>query len=161
LRAAAKNHRHVLVANSPRAYEPILLSLRGQDRSLEIPHLHLIEAIEVFNGTTRYDAAIADWMSDPAHGSDRPHTTLLEITEWEELRYGENPHQTGRLIGLEDEEPAQNLTTADARFCDSQPRLSLNNYVDADAALALCSEMTRARKEEKTAVFIKHTNACG
>ena len=66
------------------------------------------------------------------------------------LRYGENPHQTGR------------------RGCRCRPRLaaswqvhqgkelSYTNLLDLDAALRIALEFT-----EPAAVVIKHTNPCG
>jgi phosphoribosylaminoimidazolecarboxamide formyltransferase/IMP cyclohydrolase len=173
LRAAAKNHKHVLASNNPQSYDPILSSMRGT--LFKMPHLHLIEAMEVFKGTVRYDAAIIDWLSHPEQGGERAHVYFREFVDRGELRYGENPHQAADLCGNEDDPSSIDLTIADA-FLEDQggetSRLSFNNYVDADAALGLCAELaresktrhrlsTRAADPVSCATFIKHTNACG
>jgi len=60
LRAASKNHKSVLALDDPQAYEPILDYLRGNRND----DLHLVEALQTFKGTTRYDAQIVRWFSE-------------------------------------------------------------------------------------------------
>ena len=145
LRAAAKNHQFVLAADDPRAYGPILAVFRKTRSDLSDSGLRLIEAIESFKCTTRYDAQVVTWLTHPQRGSERLQTRFLEFVEWDNLRYGENPHQTAQLLGDESHQSALDLTTGEAGFCGDQPDLSFNNFADADAALALCSELTRER----------------
>jgi phosphoribosylaminoimidazolecarboxamide formyltransferase/IMP cyclohydrolase len=160
LRAAAKNFKHVLVVNSPDAYEPVLSSMRG--RLFSIRELYSLEAIEVFKSTVRYDASITDWLTSPERGLGRSHAQFREYVNWGALRYGENPHQTSELWGVEDDVSTHDLTTADAfPKNDASLTFSHNNYADADAALAVCSELARAIEQRNTCVFIKHTNSCG
>ncbi len=178
LRAAAKNHRHVLVVDDPEAYQPVLSFLRGEhDR--DIP---FVEAIEALKHTTNYDASIVTWLSARERQDLVPPTRFFELTAWGQIRYGENPHQAAELIENLDEESIGYLPIAGASYDVCNENMSFNNYVDADAALALCAELTRAGRDvwhrhpagessvpvhrldagaTQVCVFAKHTNACG
>jgi phosphoribosylaminoimidazolecarboxamide formyltransferase/IMP cyclohydrolase len=64
------------------------------------------------------------------------------------LRYGENPHQTGRFFG-----------DLDALFDQLHGKeLSYNNLLDVDAAVQLMGEFWG---EGPTFAILKHNNACG
>jgi len=155
LRAAAKNHRHVLAANDSKAYEPILMSLRGQFEW----DLHTIEALESFKSTTRYDGHIVTWLSSNVPQANSLPTRFVEVSSWGSLRYGENPHQRGELLQKYVDDSVFDLTIADAQN-ESSVEMSFNNFLDADAALAICDELHR-ELTLPTCVFVKHTNPCG
>jgi len=154
LRAAAKNAKWVLALDDPEAYEPILNYLRG-NRSDD---LHLVEALQTFKGTTRYDGEIVRWFSDLDFDINSLPTRFIEVESWGPLRYGENPHQESELLnfGYDD----INLTTADASNLSSK-EMSFNNYLDANAALDMCEELHRGFQGQNACVFVKHTNPCG
>jgi len=160
LRAAAKNHKHVLATDNPRAYEPIVDSLRGGQQC----DLHLIEAMEAFKCTTRYDAAIVQWITSGDRETNSLPTSFIEVGSWGSLRYGENPGQDAELLQNLDDESPLDLTIADATN-DSSVEMSYNNYSDANAALELCRELAREGngpdRSLAACAFIKHTNACG
>ncbi|HIO42117.1 MAG TPA: bifunctional phosphoribosylaminoimidazolecarboxamide formyltransferase/IMP cyclohydrolase, partial [Aquifex sp.] len=69
----------------------------------------------------------------------------------EELRYGENPHQRGWLY----ENPLEDLGIVKAEVLQGK-KMSFNNYLDADSAAKLVSEIP-----ETACAIIKHTNPCG
>jgi len=160
LRAAAKNHKHVLATDNPRAYGPILDSLRNQKQR----DLHLIEAMEAFKCTTRYDAAIVKWITSGDWETNSLPTSFIEVGSWGSLRYGENPGQEAELLQNLDDESPLDLTIADATN-DSSVEMSYNNYSDANAAFELCREFAREGEGPDlpfaACAFIKHTNACG
>lgn len=176
LRAAAKNLRHVVTIDDPGKYEFELKMLRAPEQYTQSLESFQLDAKRVFSGTAQYDAHITQWLADQA--GFWPKDDALWLSNWGPLRYGENPHQTAELID-HCLRPGLHLTTGvspDDR--DVQVELSFNNYVDADAALGLCAEITRAgqgnkpplesdtrnptsSKSTNTCVFIKHTNACG
>ena len=88
LRAAAKNHAHVVPLCRPADYEPLLEELRVDARGLDRDAAAL--AARAFATTAAYDAAVAalarprdDFAGDARPAFDR------EL----ELSYGENPHQ--------------------------------------------------------------------
>ena len=98
-------------------------------------------ARKAFDHVTRYDAAIARFLS----GSRLPEQLNLVLPRSRSLRAGENRHQPAALYGLR---------TAYARRQGREP--SYNNLLDLDAALRIPLAFA-----EPTAVFVKHTNPCG
>ncbi|MBI4717955.1 MAG: bifunctional phosphoribosylaminoimidazolecarboxamide formyltransferase/IMP cyclohydrolase [Planctomycetes bacterium] len=178
LRAAAKNHRHVLVVYAPERYSEALLALRGErDRE----HVHVRFAAGAFEVTTGYDAEVSTWLGKRGSSSSVPYLTAFFTSNRGPLRYGENPHQSAWLLRSKDDSGGIDLTIADHDAEPSQKgRSSFNNYADAAAAVALAGDLVRAPARPRaesvfsiaavgapgeavgyTAVFIKHTNPCG
>ncbi len=160
LRAAAKNHKHVIAVPGSALYSMIISRLRDNDHS-GIRDLHTSGASWTFADTAGYDAKIAEWIDAKFSRDGLPLWRFLEMFNWGAVRYGENPHQTGEILELKAGHAAFNLAVADGTSEDNPTRMSFNNYVDADAALGLCSELVRGRIQSDCCVFIKHTNACG
>jgi phosphoribosylaminoimidazolecarboxamide formyltransferase/IMP cyclohydrolase len=108
-------------------------------------------AVKVFETTSRYDGAIAEFLEAQrrrAEGetADWPATLRLALPRAQLLRYGENPHQRAALYG-------------DFGRCFQQlhgRELSYNNILDLTAAAELVAEF-----EEPTVAIVKHTNPCG
>ena len=151
LRAAAKNHRHVLPLCDPSLYEEFL---REFESGAITDAFRLKCALAVFEKTSAYDAAIAAFLNvgqASARLDDRglkpaPHLTL-SLEKFQDLRYGENPHQTAGFYVPAGERPFEQLQGKE---------LSYNNLLDLDSAIQL------ARAFEGPAVaIIKHTNPCG
>src|SRR5262245_6256308 len=125
LRSAAKNHAHVTVIVDPADYEQVRDELQANSGSVSAATNRRL-AQKVFHTTAVYDGAIADYLGAGAE-SRWPQTFHWGGTKALDLRYGENPHQSGALYGdfLKVAEPLHGR------------ELSYNNIVDADAALAL------------------------
>lgn len=157
LRAAAKNHQHVVVVRNRERYPHILNWIRS--RALDEHRVELAE--DVFGLTNAYDLEIRAFFERIFAGRNRTATHLHDLLiAWffrrEELRYGENPHQQGALYGdaIKGERPGFERV--------SDTPLSFNNFVDADEALALVKEFSSAEVTQPRAVaFVKHTNPCG
>lgn len=145
IRAAAKNHRDVLVVCDPSDYDQVAAAIG--DPTDDLP-LRKALAAKVFQHTAQYDALIADYLTDT---TDRPTLTLTYQRE-QELRYGENPQQNATLY--RDVHPAPFSIPA-AQQLHGKP-LSFNNIKDADAALGLIREFDRP-----TVIALKHMNPCG
>ncbi len=164
LRAAAKNHKHVLPVYDAEAYAEVLRVLRDEYKDNQ---LYLRYGAGSFEVTSCYDGDVARWLGEsPTLWPAPPSFYQIASYNWGELRYGENPHQHALLLELdesaENEDPEPDLIVADAQSDeDEQRRMSSNNYADAHAALELCKELTRAAGESRACVFGKHTNACG
>ena len=145
LRAAAKNHRHVLVVGQTRHYDRLrqLIDTYGN----EIPPAHREAlAAEVFHLTARYDQAIASYFA----ADDEPLPAALNIHALLEqpLRYGENPHQQASFyLPPGSPRPWRQLHGSE---------LSYNNYSDIDAAQAMVAEFA-----EPAVAIVKHANPCG
>jgi len=152
IRAAAKNHTDVAVVVDPEDYSSVLGMLRAHGSLSAEQQLAL--ARKAFRLTARYDSAIADYLGSLDGGKRLPfgETLHLQYVKTQDLRYGENPHQSGAFYRqLEIHEPC----IANARQLQGK-ELSFNNIVDANAALELLKEF-----DEIAAVAIKHTNPCG
>lgn len=152
LRASAKNHADVGVVVDPDDYPTVLAALT-QDGSLSAEH-KLALAKKAFRLTARYDGAIADYLGSLDGEERRPfgETLHLQYVKAQDLRYGENPHQSAAFY--------RSLVVREACIANARQlqgkALSYNNIVDANAAFALLQEF-----DETAAVAIKHTNPCG
>jgi len=155
VRAAAKNFPSVAVIVNPDRYDAILDELSNEIGISFATRLAL--AREAFVHTCLYDGIIAEQLSglDEEGGlkSDPfPDFFLLTGTKVQNLRYGENPHQTAAFYrAWESTEP---LLTQARQLWGKE--LSYNNILDADATLQLILEFS-----EPACVVIKHTNPCG
>jgi phosphoribosylaminoimidazolecarboxamide formyltransferase/IMP cyclohydrolase len=138
IRAAAKNHRDVLVVASKRDYAALetILADRNGETSLEQRREFAAKAFNVCSG---YDIAISNYFMQTDHFN--PFGSNATV-----LRYGENPHQQGYYFG--------DLSKLFTQL--SGKELSYNNLVDIDAAVQLINEFT-----DTTFAIIKHTNPCG
>jgi phosphoribosylaminoimidazolecarboxamide formyltransferase/IMP cyclohydrolase len=137
LRAAAKNHRHVLPLCDPSLYADFLREFEGGTIGDEF---RLRCAIRVFEKTAAYDATIASYLA----GSD---ALALQLEKFQDLRYGENPHQSAGFYVRAGERPFAQLQGKE---------LSYNNLLDLDSAIRLANAF-----REPAAAVIKHTNPCG
>lgn len=148
IRAAAKNWPDVVVCVDPADYESVARDLENggvsRERKFEL-------AYKVFEHTAHYDALIAEYLRRQT-GSIYPETLTLTYEKAQNLRYGENPHQSASFYkevgGLEG-------SLAEAEQLHGK-ELSYNNIADANAALALIKEF-----DEPCAVAVKHANPCG
>ena len=143
IRAAAKNYKDVLCVSSMEDYQKFLKLINEGDGSTSVEDRKWF-AQKAFNISSHYDAAIFKYFNkDKATGS-------LKISELQskELRYGENPHQSGYFFG-----------DLDAMFDKLHGKeLSYNNLLDIDAAVNLMEEF---RGDKPTFAILKHNNACG
>ncbi|MDA8065263.1 MAG: bifunctional phosphoribosylaminoimidazolecarboxamide formyltransferase/IMP cyclohydrolase [Thermaerobacter sp.] len=150
IRAAAKNHRHVVVVVDPADYPAVLDQLRSQPEVSEETRYRL--AVTAFRHTAAYDALIARWLGERMMDADPfPQELVVAAEKVRELRYGENPHQRSALY----RDPVGGLSLVGARQLGGK-ELSYNNLNDAAAALALCREFS-----DTAVVAVKHANPCG
>jgi phosphoribosylaminoimidazolecarboxamide formyltransferase/IMP cyclohydrolase len=138
IRAAAKNHKDVLVVASKRDYQEIEKILEEQKGETTLEQRRDFAA-RAFNVCSGYDIAISNYFMQSAHFN--PFDRFATV-----LRYGENPHQQGIFYG--------DLTKLFTQLNGKE--LSYNNLVDVDAAVQLIQEFTST-----TFAIIKHTNPCG
>jgi phosphoribosylaminoimidazolecarboxamide formyltransferase/IMP cyclohydrolase len=156
LRAAAKNHEHVVVVTSPGDYDGVLADLRAG--GVGIARRRAL-ALSAFRHTATYDATIAAWLAGgapladtSAEAPDFPAELPLGFVRATGLRYGENPHQRAALY--RDALPG-GPSLLDAKQLQGK-ELSYNNLMDADAAWDLVWRFSRP-----AAVAIKHAGPCG
>jgi len=156
VRSAAKNHRFVGIVTEPADYGRVLEELARNGGVLS-EDLRRELAVKAFGLTARYDAAIARWMfeaelKDGKAKSSYPPSFSLAGVKVDELRYGENPHQTAALYR---QGGTQEPCIAGARVLNGK-QLSYNNLVDLDSALALAKEF-----DAPFVCVVKHNNPCG
>lgn len=147
VRSAAKNHAYVAIVTDPADYALV----EGGETTLDQRRML---AAKAYAATAAYDSAIAQWFAFADQGERFPATLPLAYTRADELRYGENPHQSAALYI-----PRGPRANGIAQAVQVQGKaLSYNNYNDADAALELVSEF---RNGPPTVVIVKHANPCG
>ncbi len=143
IRAAAKNYRDVLVVPSVGQYDALVKLLKKKQGFSDIADRKQM-AMQAFQISSHYDTAIYHY-----YASDGTNKALkVSMQNGSELRYGENPHQTGQFYG----DFAEMF-----EILGGKP-LSYNNLVDIDAAVNLMREFVN---ERPTFAVLKHTNACG
>ncbi|MEK7241774.1 MAG: bifunctional phosphoribosylaminoimidazolecarboxamide formyltransferase/IMP cyclohydrolase, partial [Planctomycetota bacterium] len=155
IRAAAKNYKHVAVVVEPGQYEEVLRRLEEGRGELSEEFCFGL-AREAFRRTSQYDRAIADFFASigglPGHGQPFPSRLILEFVKRQDLRYGENPHQSAAFYVEEGQGTTPGGGVSSLKQLSGK-ELSFNNILDLDAALELVREF-----EEPGAVIIKHTN---
>ncbi len=153
LRAAAKNHGGVAVVVDPADYAVVLEQLARDGGVSAATRFDL--ARKVFAHTAQYDAAIANWLTAIGpDGSRQPHPAVF-TQQWirvQDMRYGENPHQSAAFYRDIDPPPG---SLAGYRQMQGK-ELSYNNIADADAAWECVKSF-----DEPACVIIKHANPCG
>ncbi len=144
LRAAAKNHRHVLVECRPVQHSDLLHYLRDPGNP-RFENYRAERALAVYRLTADYDGKVASWLSRDEAGVPQVRFLELHAAGGAPLRYAENPHQAGevrRLGGAAGAAPG--VVAREVAVDLAGPRMSFNNYLDASAAFELCAELARA-----------------
>jgi phosphoribosylaminoimidazolecarboxamide formyltransferase/IMP cyclohydrolase len=147
LRAAAKNHAHVIAVCRPADYEPVLRELRDRDDVSVETRREL--AARAFTRTAAYDSAVAGWM---LRGQGFPETLVPVFDHALDLSYGENPHQRGVYYAQRGQ---RTHLLARVEQLHGKP-LSYNNLNDLSAARLLSIEL-----DGPACVIVKHGNPCG
>ncbi|MDX9750068.1 MAG: bifunctional phosphoribosylaminoimidazolecarboxamide formyltransferase/IMP cyclohydrolase [Flavobacteriales bacterium] len=133
IRAAAKNHKDVVIVPAMAQYAELLHLLKEQGGHTTLAQRKAF-AMAAFDLSSRYDTAIHGWFA-----GERTHA----------LRYGENPHQqatfTGDLEGMFHQLHGKEL--------------SYNNLLDLDAAVDLIGDL--GTLPGTAFAVLKHNNACG
>jgi phosphoribosylaminoimidazolecarboxamide formyltransferase/IMP cyclohydrolase len=162
VRAAAKNHGDeaggVGVVTDPDDYADIVAELKSNDGALTY-RTRFALAVKAFTHTARYDGAIANYLTALADdGTRRPYPERLQLAfdKVEDLRYGENPHQSAAFYR---EPHAPEGAIAGYRQLQGKA-LSYNNIADADAAWE-CVKAFDAADAPAACVIVKHANPCG
>jgi phosphoribosylaminoimidazolecarboxamide formyltransferase/IMP cyclohydrolase len=153
LRAAAKNHSAVAVVVDPADYPRVLSELQATGRVSDALRFEL--ARKAFAHTAAYDGAIANYLNSLDGARRRreyPDVLTIQLTKLQELRYGENPHQSAAFY--RDAHPVEGSL---AHYRQIQGKdLSYNNIADADAAWECVKGFA-----EPACVIVKHANPCG
>jgi phosphoribosylaminoimidazolecarboxamide formyltransferase / IMP cyclohydrolase len=154
VRAAAKNHQGVGIVTDPAQYDAVLLEL-GHGGGLS-PDMRRELAAAAFRLTAGYDGLIADTLSRRWWKRiELPGRVSLDLARVQELRYGENPHQSAALYLARGVDLAPGAFSNGPLLQQGKP-LSYNNILDTAAATGLARDLRGAG-----CVIVKHANPCG
>jgi phosphoribosylaminoimidazolecarboxamide formyltransferase/IMP cyclohydrolase len=153
LRAAAKNYAGVAVVVDPADYAAVLAEIGATGGVADGTRFSL--AKKVFAHTAGYDGAIANYLTSLDGSGARgafPEVLNLQFNKRQEMRYGENPHQSAAFY--RDRAPVPGGLAAYSVLQGKE--LSYNNIADADAAWECVKSFA-----EPACVIVKHANPCG
>ena len=140
LRAAAKNFERVFALSDPADYLAVLDPPDPEG-------FRLAMAQKAFARTAAYDAAIEDYFEQL---TGRAGGFRLRAFPSAKLRYGENPHQSGKLYSF-----TPGGGPLGGELLQGRP-ISYNNMLDCDSAWRAVRLFT-----DPSAVVIKHASPCG
>lgn len=167
LRSAAKNNDSVTVVCDPADYDVILEEMHVHGGATTKNTRRRLAA-KVYTRTAAYDTAISMWLNtylelqdeaiDPDDPFDIPSVFGMQLTKVQDLRYGENPHQTAAVFrfGSDFEQLGSSPNPLVGAEQIQGKELSYNNFLDADAAWNAVREF-----DEPAVVILKHQNPCG
>lgn len=174
VRAAAKNHRNVLIICNPENYSKVINELKNSN-SADGVSLDFRQklALEAFEHTSVYDGAISEelhsrWIGKPEDFDEKeqqeirlPNSLISTAHKLHTLRYGENGHQSAGLYI--DPKAIGNHSTLVTAHVEGGKAMSYNNYSDADATIRLCRSLSTDEwpNTPHACVIVKHNNPCG
>ncbi|MFT8755951.1 bifunctional phosphoribosylaminoimidazolecarboxamide formyltransferase/IMP cyclohydrolase [Leuconostoc pseudomesenteroides] len=145
LRSAAKNFAAVLPIVDPADYDDVINKLKSG--SVDQTYRRNLAA-KVFQHTASYDALIAHYLTE----TEFSENLTLPFEKFDDMRYGENPHQSAAAYRTA---LPESYSVLNAEILHGK-QLSYNNIRDADAALRIIAEF-----DETTVVTVKHMNPAG
>ena len=146
IRSAAKNLGWAAVVVDTDDYVSVASEL-VEDQKISFETRKVLSA-KAFGHTAQYDTIIHGYLKDEKLSEN----LSLTFNMHSEMRYGENPHQSAAsYVTPGNKEP--NILNATIH---QGKKLSYNNIMDADGALACVREF-----EEMACVVVKHANPCG
>ncbi len=145
LRSAAKNFQDVVVIPEAGDY-PLIMKEWGENGEISLETKKYLAA-KVFNLTSAYDAAIANFLSAT------PYQEYLSLSyrKMMDLRYGENPHQKAAYYVS----TTQHGAMKEIEILNGKA-LSFNNIRDMDVAWKVVNEF-----DEIACCGLKHSTPCG
>jgi len=153
VRSAAKNWKDVAVLTDASQYAQVLAELKSAGLVSQATKFAL--AVAAFNRISNYDAAISDYLSSLQSDGTRsayPAQSNGRFVKLQDLRYGENPHQSAAFY--RDLAPAPGSLVTATQLQGKE--LSYNNIADADAAWECVKSF-----DTSACVIVKHANPCG
>ncbi|MBB2486152.1 bifunctional phosphoribosylaminoimidazolecarboxamide formyltransferase/IMP cyclohydrolase [Mitsuaria sp. WAJ17] len=153
VRSAAKNWKDVTVLTDASQYAGVLDELKAHGKTSD--KTRFAYSVAAFNRIAQYDAAISNYLSarqDDGSLAAYPAQMNSTFVKVQDLRYGENSHQTAALY--RDLFPAPGSIVTGKQLQGKE--LSYNNIADADAAWECVKSFSTP-----ACVIVKHANPCG
>lgn len=164
VRSTAKNHKDTTIIVNANDYGRVIAEMQANDGSTTL-ETRFDLAIAAFEHTAAYDGMIANYFGTkvPAHSHGKskaechedskfPRTYNTQLIKKQDLRYGENSHQTAAFYVDTNLDEASVATAVQLQG----KALSYNNIADTDSALECVKEF-----DEPACVIVKHANPCG
>jgi phosphoribosylaminoimidazolecarboxamide formyltransferase / IMP cyclohydrolase len=148
VRAAAKNHKNVLIVVDPSDYHTVIDMVASGGSTNDVRRKF---ATKAFGHTAAYDTHVASWLAATDDSAPAPLQVGIVGELTDVLRYGENAHQRSALYSR----PSATPGLAQAQVIQGKA-MSHNNYLDADAALRAAFD-----HDKPCVAIIKHQNPCG
>ena len=145
IRSAAKNMGWVCAVVDPTDYSIVTDEL--QSGEISFPLRKTLSA-KAFGHTAQYDTIVHNYLKDEKLSDD----FSLTFEKHSKMRYGENPHQSAASYKIPGNTEANVLNA----IIHQGKKLSYNNIMDADGALACVREF-----DDPACVVVKHSNPCG
>ncbi|MGK6315113.1 bifunctional phosphoribosylaminoimidazolecarboxamide formyltransferase/IMP cyclohydrolase [Neorhizobium sp. DT-125] len=152
IRASAKNHAYVTIVTDPSDYPALIEALRTNEGQTVYAFRQKLAA-KAYARTAAYDTAISNWFAE-ALDIEMPRYRTIGGVLKEEMRYGENPHQSAGFYVTGENRPG----VATAKLLQGK-QLSYNNINDTDGAFELIGEFSP--EKAPACAIIKHANPCG
>ncbi len=158
VRSAAKNHKDVAIVVNAGDYASVVENLKAGGLSYA---QRFDLALKAFEHTAAYDGMIANYLGTIDQTAETlstegraefPRTFNSQFIKAQDMRYGENPHQSAAFYI--EATPAE-ASVATARQLQGK-ELSFNNVADTDAALECVKSFSKP-----ACVIVKHANPCG
>ena len=146
VRGAAKNYNFVTVVTKIEQYSKLINELNLYKGSTSLKFRQKMSE-EAFSETAYYDSLITEYFNKISLNKF-PTRKVLYGNLIEQLRYGENPHQTGAIYSKERDLKIKKL---------GGKQLSYNNYNDIFSALSVSKSLPK----NTGTVIVKHANPCG
>ena len=161
VRSAAKNWKDVAVLTDASQYAGVVVELKANKKISNTTRFEL--SVAAFNRISQYDGAISNYLSSVVVENDAslsgqptrheyPAQSNSQFVKLQDLRYGENPHQTAAFYS--DVHPAVGSLVTAKQLQGKE--LSYNNIADADAAWECVKSF-----DVPACVIVKHANPCG
>ncbi len=154
VRSAAKNWQDVAVLTDASQYGDFLADLQANSGAVSRACKFKL-SVAAFNRISNYDGAISNYLSSfNADGTrnEFPDQMNSRFVKVQDLRYGENPHQSAAFY--RDLYPAPGSLVSAQQLQGKE--LSYNNIADADAAWEAVKSFNST-----ACVIVKHANPCG
>lgn len=158
VRSAAKNHKDVAIVVNASDYASVLENLKAGGLTYGQRFDLMLKA---FEHTAAYDGMIANYMGTVNQAaetlstegrSEFPRTFNSQFVKAQEMRYGENPHQSAAFYV--EAKPSETGIATSVQLQGKE--LSYNNVADTDAALECVKSFVKP-----ACVIVKHANPCG
>ena len=150
VRSAAKNNLYVGVVVEPSDYKKVLEEISKNEGAISLETRRSLAA-KAFSHTANYDSAISNYLNQQQNTKPKYLFGKYELKQ--ELRYGENPHQSAAFYVNTSETNNDNISSAKQL---QGKELSYNNIADTDAAYECVKTFS-----EPACVIVKHANPCG